>query len=185
MTCSASTMVARLGAAALIVLTAGCGSDSSSDDASATPTGCAVASEKSLQAALGTDELTSVGSATPDADTGLIECATNDPISSGVFALVEVRDASASDLSARDGWRGDAPTAGDGCKEPTFVNEGDLGGVACVEQSSEGEATRLQVVSPTQVIVVTLSMAADANSGDVDSALAIARSVEDTLSDEA
>jgi hypothetical protein len=167
---------ALLGSAvAALALTSGCSSDKSNEDANSP--GCGLASERSLQAALGTKGLSDIGAATPDPETGIIECDVSSTTQTGVFALLQVYEASPSNLRGRENWRGSTPTANPGCKGAIFINSGDLGGVACFEN----ESVRLFAVSPTHVITVDLVRSKDAEGSDVDAALGVVKSIEKSL----
>jgi hypothetical protein len=178
----AASRLATIAATGAMLLVSGCSTSSSDDAPSDEGTlGCGFVPKAALASALGTKSLSSTGSSTPDPETKLTTCRTTNTLKRGASVFVQVSDATPSALDGRDNWRSETPRANPACTNPTFINSGDLGGVACTEAAATGTATRLYVVSPTHIIVVTLALGGEAAPEDVDTTLMVAQAVEKGL----
>lgn len=171
----------RAGAAfilmSVLALMSGCGTSDSQN--SAGPLGCDLTPAATLQKALGSDHLRSTGTATiakPDPETGLVTCDTQRTDRTGYTVHVQVQKATAADLRARANWESSKPTASAGCKQPAFVKDENLAGVSCIETASEGQSTRVYVVSDDYTIITELSLASSAKPADSAIAFKIAQS---------
>ena len=175
--------LATIMATGAMLLVTGCSASSSGNDQSSEDglLACGFVPRLALAPALGTTLMSSKGSSTPNPDTELTTCTTTSAVKNGRSVQVHVTEATPDALRWRDNYRSETPTPNQGCPDPSFINSGDLGGIACVGAAPTGLATRLYAVSPTHIIVVTLSLAGEAAPEDVDTALRIAQGVEEHL----